>query len=503
MSIVVHIPTGLPTPEREIMLSRAQKAIDEGYEVIVVGCPGGKNYACSFNIYGLASICYVCKRLQSRGVSLLKGRFTYVESPESDPEHSATSLQNFERRDRWAVKSISYRSVDIGQAAYSSYVGLARDLDLEGILAHASLDKLIHTAKTLTKFWFELLKEKNVTRVILFNGRQNQNRPLLRVAKLMGVEAEVMECAGLHSRCVYKFDNCLPQDLNNLPDLINSHWETFSGDREEIVRHYFEYKRKGGAINDRSYVADQIQGLLPGCWDRRKRNIVIFNSSEDEFAAIGGEFDETIYRSQTEAIYRVCAALNDEIDIRVCLRIHPNLSGVYWGFVAKLLVLNRVYPNVIVVPPESPISTYALLEACDVAVSFGSTIGIEAAYWGKPSILAGRCAYEKTGSVYVPTSHDELIELLKNRSLQPLSPLGAKKAALFWSCGGKGIEYFGGTRAQGYTFRGRYVRKSKVEQAIYFGAKFVEKYILGRLINCYLGMLWNAFRRRNTSAQPN
>ena len=496
MITLVHIPTGLATPEIEIMLSRAQAGIDKGEDVIVVGCPGTKSYACSFNIYGLAPICYVCKQQRSRGVEKLRGRFTYLESPTIHPDQDTAPLLNAEIKDRWAIKSRTYRSVDVGQAAYSSYVGLARDLDLEGALAWLSLKKLIDTARLLSEYWFDLLKEKKVNRVILYNGRQNQNRPLLRVSRLLGIEVEIMEHSGLHASCVYTFKNCLPQDLGNLASLMDRCWEEFVGDREEIARQYFEYKRQGGAINDRSYVLGQVPGLLPEGWDQSKRNVVIFNSSEDEFAAVGGEFDETVYQSQTDAIARVCDALRNEPAIRICLRIHPNLDGVQWSFSVKLLELGKLYPNVVVVPPESPISTYALLEACDVAVSFGSTIGIEAAYWGKPSILAGRCAYERTGSVYVPSSHDELIVLLKDSSLRGLPSLGAKKAALFWSRGGSAIDHFGGTRARGFTFRGQHIGKRAIDKALYLLFKAIERWLLGKFINCYIGMMRIAFRRR-------
>lgn len=485
MTTLVHLPTGLQTPELEIMLSRAQQAIDNGEDVIVVGCPGGRRYACSLNIYGLSSICHVCKQQRSRGVRKLQGSFIYLESPTGQSDLPLKSLSDVQLKDRWAIKSLNYRSVDVGQAAYSSYVGLARDLDLEGGLARFSLDKLVYTAQVLSAFFFALLKDRKVTRVVLYNGRQNQNRPLLRVAQLLAIKAEVMEATGPDALGVYTFEDCLPQDLTNLPKLIERNWQEFKGDREEVARNYFEFKRRGGAINDRSYVLGQTKDLLPKEWDKAKRNIVIFNSSEDEFAAIGGEFDNTLYAGQAEAVFDICRALCDEPGVKVYLRIHPNLSNVKWTFARQLRELSVRFPHAVVVPPESPISTYAMLAECDVAVSFGSTVGIEAAYWGRPSILVGRCAYETTGSVYVPKSREELIGLLKDPGLRPLSSLGAKKAALFWSRGGRGTTHFGGTRVAGYTFMGQHTRKSVFEKMLYLVSKSVEKWIVARA-NYYL-----------------
>ncbi len=495
MSTLIHVPAGLQSPEIEIMLSRTQQAINDGEDVVVVGCAGGPRYACSFNIYGVAPICYVCNRQKEKGLERLKGKYTYLTSPVNHHNVCTAGVSSGEVLDRWAVKSLNYRSVDIGQAAYSSYVGQARDLDLEGALALSRLRKLIHTSELQSSYFFDLLKEKRITRVVLYNGRQNQNRPLLRVARLLDIEVEVMEFSGQDAQCVYEFRNCLPQNLDNLSSLIEANWKRFEGDREAAAYRYFEYKRQGGAINDSSYVLSQTRGLLPPGWDPGKRNIVIFNSSEDEFAALGGEYDESLYPSQTEAIVRICKSLANDRDIQIYLRIHPNLRAVKWSFAKRLRHLSRWYANVIVIPPESPVSTYALLDGGDVAVSFGSTVGIEAAYWNKPSILLGRCIYERTGSVYVPRSHDELIALLKRRSLEPLPTLGAKKIALFWIAGGKGIKYFGGSRKTGFTFANMRIEKSPLERAIYIAFKTIEKWVFSAFLNYYVSR-WRKFLGR-------
>lgn len=477
------------------MLSRTQQAIDKGEEVVVVGCPGGGGYACVYNIHGLAPICFVCKKQRARGIKNLRGRYTYLESHQLQAKQCSPDRFGAALKDRCAVKAAHFRGVDVGLAAYSSYTGKARDLDLEGSVARSSLSKLLCTSELLTAYFFDLVQERNISRAILYNGRQNLSRPLLRVSRLLGAEAEIMEFAGQHAGCVYEFHNCLPQDLDNLWSLIEANWDQFQGDREAAANQYFEVKQLGGAINDRSYVLGQTPGRLPHGWDSTKRNIVIFNSSEDETASLGGEYDKTLYPNQTEAIARICEALVDDPHIRICLRIHPNLSIVKWGFAMRLRHLGDIYSNVTVVAPESEISTYALLDACDVAVSFGSTMSIEAAYWDRPSIVLGRCVYERTESVYVPGSHEELIALLRQPSLQPLPKIGAMKIGLFWGGGGAAIDYFGGTRAAGFTFSGQLIKKTMMERALYAVFKSIEKWFFGTFLNYYVSHFWKTLNR--------
>ena len=53
------------------------------------------------------------------------------------------------------------------------------------------------------------------------------------------------------------------------------------------------------------------------------------------------------------------------------------------------------------------------MEKSDLVISFGSTIGIEATFYNKPSILWGVAYYEDTGGVYEINSLKELEKLLR------------------------------------------------------------------------------------------
>lgn len=484
MSVVVYLPTGLQTPELEIMLSKAQAAIDAGQSTVVATCAGGSGYACSLNIYGLNSICAACRAQTRRGLKSLRGNYEHAETPARVALPPATSSKDRVLGNRWSLKDYSFENTDVGQAAYSSYIGLSRDQDLEGRLAIWSLRQLLATSETLVVWARMMLTHHAAHRVVLYNGRQNQYRPLLRVAQQMMIPAEVMEFSGQHSGCVYTFENQLPQDLDVLNRCIQGCWQGFDGYVKQCAADYYTYKRSGGVINDsKAYVLGQQAGMLPSGWDASKHNVAIFNSSEDEFAALGGEYDKTLYRNQTEAITRLCESLHDDPEVVLWLRIHPNLKDVGWSFATRLHDLQSKHSNVRVIAGDSPVSSYSLLDACAITLSFGSTMGVEAAYWGKPSILVGRCVYERLGSVYTPATHEEVVRLVRRRDLAALPVEGAYKVALFWSKGGHPLPGFTGDRATGFRFAGRLFRKTVWERLSYGLGKFFEKAILGKFIN--------------------
>ena len=492
MTALVYVPTGLASPELEILLAKAQASIDSGEKTVIVTCSGGFGYACSLNIYSSRAICRVCRSLTSRGLSKLQGNFVHLLTPPKVSKPSNSSERANILRNRWKIKNYVVNGVDVGQAAYSSYIGLSRDQDLEGLLASWAQNYLLATSETLLYWFHNQISTMDVDRVVLYNGRHNQYRPLLRIAQQLNVSVEVMEFSGQDSNCVYVFNDELPQEIEVLNQHIEAHWENYRGDINGAVDLYYSRKRAGGVVNDvRSYVLGQKPGLLPKGWNSNSHNIVIFNSSEDEYSAVGGEYDKTLYSNQTDAITRICASLHDDISIKIWLRIHPNLKNVHWSFAKKLLELEKLHLNVSVIEANSPISSYALLDACSIALSFGSTMGIEAVYAGKPSILVGRCVYERLNSVYTPKTHDEVIDLLRKRNLPRLPVEGALKVALFWITGGRSIRYFGGDRRSGFNFNGYRIQKKYIEKIIYNSAKIFEKYFMGYIINSFFGKLKN------------
>jgi len=503
MRTLVHIPTGLATPELEIMLAAAQTSIDEGNDTTIVTCGGGAGYGCSLNTHGLALTCSVCKSMTVKGLAALRGKFMNVETPATIPTPPLNTQRSSLMHDRWAIKAHTVEGVDVGQAAYSSYIGQSRDQDLEGRLAPRTLNRLLATSEQLVPWFRNFIRTRKIDKVVLYNGRQNQYRPLLRVSQQENIPIDIMEFSGQEARCVYIFRNQLPQDFTVLQEFMEHCWKNFTGDVAEVANHFYNYKRAGGIVNDhRAYVTGQTRGLLPDGWDTAQHNIAIFNSSEDEFAAIGGEYDETLYTNQTEAMQRLCASLADDSNVVLWLRVHPNLSAVHWSFAEKLLLLAQRFSNVRVIPGDSKVSTYDLLDACNTAVSFGSTMGIEAVYWGKPSILLGRCVYEQIGSVYTPRTHEEAVGLIRTRNLATLPVEGALKVALFWSRGGQSIPHFTGTRSSGFYFNELQFVKTRIHKLLYTIGKSYEKIILERWINYGLGSSRKRIQEYRAHAQP-
>jgi hypothetical protein len=186
-------------------------------------------------------------------------------------------------------------------------------------------------------------------------------------------------------------------------------------------------------------VANQEPGELPASLDRKKHNIAVFTSSEDEFVAIGDQWQNPVYRNQIEGIQRISGDLRKFAEIDCFIRLHPNLRGLANESVSAVLHVHA--GNVHVISPDSPVSSYALLNAADKVVTFGSSMGIEATYWDKPSVLAGQSFYRNLGSTYNPNSHQDLMRMLMD-DLKPADKLGAMMYGYFFATFGLPYKHF-------------------------------------------------------------
>ena len=70
-------------------------------------------------------------------------------------------------------------------------------------------------------------------------------------------------------------------------------------------------------------------------------------------------------------------------------------------------------PNIIVVPPESGMSTYALMSLCNAAIIYGTKMGVELTSVGLPVIVAGEAWIRNKGLTHDASSPEEYFRILE------------------------------------------------------------------------------------------
>lgn len=124
-------------------------------------------------------------------------------------------------------------------------------------------------------------------------------------------------------------------------------------------------------------------------------------------------------------------------DLQLIIRVHPaEIRGTLPSrqrIVDEIRRRGRVLPkNVFLVGPESPVSTYALMERCDSVLIFGTKTGVELTSQGIPVIVAGEAWIRGKGLTWdarSPAHYRELLDRLPFRA--PLSVDQTRRARLY------------------------------------------------------------------------
>lgn len=435
MKVAIISPYATVVPHFETELDIAQQHLDRGDQVQFFHCLGSLNN-CDFNVNRDADRCRQCIGRREMGLSLL--------TP-SVPCQVITDQQDIDiRLDFKTVNDLTDYKIDnfdIGWAALSSIVSLCRDPEPDLAAYRETLNRFLISAVQMYQQTIDFLSNQSIDRVYIFNGRFAAMRAVVRACERVQVDCYLHErgCDGDHYEL---FKNHLPHDLVEIEKAILRRWESAAADtdRQTIASRWFQDRVDRVEKVWHSFVKQQESGRLPSEWDPNKKNISIFCSSDDEFVAIGDSWRNGLYPNQVEAIAKIA---NDLIQIQpetqLYLRVHPNLTQVDNQRKREMMALD--FPNLTVIAPDAKIDSYELMRSSHSVVSFGSSVGAEAVYWGKPSVLLGPCFYQNLGGVYRPTAHNQTISLLTD-DLVPQSGEGVLKYGYWLQTRGQPHQYF-------------------------------------------------------------
>jgi hypothetical protein len=121
-------------------------------------------------------------------------------------------------------------------------------------------------------------------------------------------------------------------------------------------------------------------------------------------------------------------------DLQLVIRVHPaEIRGTVPSRQRVVDEIQRQFPvlpgNVHVIPPDSQISTYALMAFCNAAIIYGTKMGVELSSQGLPIIAAGEAWIRNKGLTHDAHSVQEYFALLDQLPFAgPLDPTTMQRA---------------------------------------------------------------------------
>jgi len=452
--VLVVAPAAFSDFHFETDLEIAERHLAAGDRVTLMVC-NGDLLACETNPTHEAGRCVRCVGRRQEGVARLSGKVEvvpFVQLTDKDRRELRDIKTDWQSRDE--MNAFAVDNFDAGWAAQSTLASLfARpDYDVHG--EHDQIRRTILSSVAAFRSVQNFLDGAHVDRLYVFNGRYATMRAVMRAAQSRGVPFFIHERGSSFEKFAL-YENHAPHDLDFFQDEVRRAWERADPTLREMIGASFYADRVAGTQADwHAYALKQEAGKLPETWKDGARNIAVFVSSSDDIDCLREMVQgKTLYENQYQGIDRILASAADHPQLNFFVRMHPRSATM--AEVGGKRLMERRQPNLTVITADSPISTYAMMRKATRVVSFGSTTGLEATFWGIPSILGYRSYFDRLGSVYMPTTHDEMMRLIVADELPPADKLGALMYGHFMKTFGVAFRYYRPTGLVGGAFKGR------------------------------------------------
>jgi hypothetical protein len=316
--------------------------------------------------------------------------------------------------------NFQYSKMPIGSLVASQISDDLSDISCSDELVQTRGKELIDTGVSLYEWSLQLISDHKIDHVYAWNGRRPSDGPLLYAARESGiafssfisdepgtlrVEAELY--VQTNKSYMSNYNQSLPVD-------------TSERDHESVKR-FFDKQRFGVGADKyfQRFGASNSQRFIKPT--SKKKVLAIFTSSIWETIGIKdmsltqhlNPFDEF------SRIHQICRDTEINAQWHVVVRFHPNQINAGPMETEQIDQLINCSDSTQFILPNSNISSYDLLDAADLVLTFGSTIGIESAWNNKPTLLFGRASYEDAGFCHRYTDFESLKQALQNDSFTP------------------------------------------------------------------------------------
>lgn len=456
MNVLFFTPGNIAAPMQEVELELMQDHLDQGHKITALMCKS-ELPSCWVNPGHRKLQCIYCQSKLHNGYALLSEKIEILDMYTlTKDQQSFVNNFKIEASSNDELKKIFVETFDLGWALLSTLISRDRN-PYPDIQSH--LPELNIWAKTALITYFSVknhLKLRSYDQAYIFNGRTKDGRGILRAIQQSRTKLYTYNAGGVFNTYGL-FEDTFIHDLHRTEQTIIKFWndEKDENYKIQVATEFYENRLKGKVTIGPAFAAQMKPNELPEGFNKEKKNISIFLSSEDENFAVGDHWNYPFYKDQLDGLQHIAASISafpDTFDFYI--RVHPNLKDVYNSYTQAIKTF--YHPRMKMIPAESKVNSYELIRQSDKVITFGSTISAEAIYLNKPSIECAKSFFMYLGSNYLPNSHQELIELLKTEDLLPLPRIGAMMYAFWWvkygrtarrisDLSGKGVKYNGVT----------------------------------------------------------
>ena len=320
---------------------------------------------------------------------------TYFNDRNKDFSYSQVQLtRGYEARDLFnkvsniqELQKIRWEGTNIGLAISSFLITFTKDSDPNLKKYKTLINNLELTYLQIFQYLNSLKLEVSRDEIWICNGRPFHERAVVEFARKNSISLKYYEIAGeganqerwiLHENSPH--DRIAHQE--SIKDYFNLSIPSLN-----LVKQWFKNQHPGGQNKYSKNFKSNTK------LDSLDNYFVYFSSSDDEVSAISLDWSST-WVKQLNAVTSLISYFAAKPNLTLIIRVHPNQKNKSRNDKKKWKKLKNYSRNVIIFNYDSNIDSYKLLSGAKGIFTYGSTIGVEAAYLRKPSALLANSRWD-------------------------------------------------------------------------------------------------------------
>ena len=313
------------------------------------------------------------------------------------------------------LSSLQFDSIKPGAAVANEIITYSKDSDVNLLEIQKLVIFLLRSYLEVYSHTLISIRDNRISRVHIYNGRFLHERASWDAAKRLGCEILIFETT--HDRYQQRTEG-FHNRVNN-QKVMKELWEN---SKLEISK-----KTSEASVWFKNMRSDVNPFMVkhPKKFISNKKYFVYFSNSDDEVVGFWDEWTEPL-GNQFDVVSKLIEIFSNQNTYELVIRLHPNLLNKPPKIIKKWQSL-KTNRNSVLIQSGEKISSYDLIDNCVGVINFGSTIGIEAAYYEKPVLVMADCKYDELEIADKLFNWDEIDSWIKRAEFLPRDLISQRK----------------------------------------------------------------------------
>lgn len=406
-----------------------------GHECVSLVCNAGLP-SCEFNIYGAGNgpdeqFPYALTRPAKRKScdACLRATHSLMDNISCPTQDLSSYTIEGEVENIWKIVSalpfdnireFMHQGIRVGDHAFSSTVRIT----LRGTVDYSNpyelwvYRKQLLSAMLMVDRFNRLLDQVRPNKMVAIHGVYLFHGTAVDVCAQRGIDVVVYGAPYRKNTLFFSHDETYHRSLITED---TKHWESLelSHEMEGHLNTYLDSKTAGGRdnVNYHPNPITEREGVLNAMNINPEIPVVTLFTNVIWDAQI--YYNKNAFKDIFDWLYTTIDYFEKRSDVQLVIRVHPAESK--GGFTTKQPIepeINARFPvlpsNVHVIPSQSDISSYTLVDMSKAALIYGTKMGLEIAIRGVPVIVSGETFCRGKGFTYDVDSREQYIDYLNN-----------------------------------------------------------------------------------------